>query len=96
MEPEHHGMREGELSTMKVRSKWSSLSNSGFGGLTGTVRAGIWSHLSLGMLQVCKRCSLNAGEGERGGRRLFVWNRKAWIAMCFVNLARDFELMAGS
>lgn len=45
MEPEHHEMREGELSTMKVRSRWSSLSSPGFG-LKGTARPGFGSHIT--------------------------------------------------
>lgn len=48
MEPEHHEMKEGELSTMKVRSRGRPWASPGLD-LTGTARPGVWSHRSPGM-----------------------------------------------
>lgn len=64
MELEHPGMREGELSTMKVKSVWSPAPVPGLG-LTGTARRAWCLVTSLGMLHM--RGVLDAGKVEAGG-----------------------------
>lgn len=66
MELELLGMREGELSTMKVRSWWSPGASPGLS-FTGTAKPGMWSQRSPATLRVRERRLLNARKVETGG-----------------------------
>ena len=77
MELEHHGMREGELSTMTVRSRWSPRASPGLS-FTGTAKPGMWSQVTRHTMST-REALFECRKSRNRWGEFIVWNVQAGV-----------------